>query len=119
MASTFAFGRAWPWWTATSCASWWSGEKPHDHPHPDDQHPRALLRDRGHRLFQHPGPGPKSLGLAQDPDVHDPRVRLCRSHRSHFTPGHLSPVRPVRSVLLWQLLVIQVVTFVVLAFLLH
>src|SRR5256885_48517 len=49
MGNTSPSGRAWPWWTGTSCWSWWSVEKSHDHPHPDHQHARAVLCDRRHQ----------------------------------------------------------------------
>src|SRR2546427_1905637 len=119
MGNTSPSGRAWPWWTGTSCWSWWSVEKSHDHPHPDHQHARAVLCDRRHRVREHPGPGAKSIGLAEDPDVDDPRVRLRRIDRGDLPHRHLPPVRPVATMLLWQLILIQVITFVVLAFLLH
>src|SRR5256712_167297 len=119
MGNTSPSGRAWPWWTGTSCWSWWSVEKSHDHPHPDHQHARAVLCDRRHRVREHPGPGAKSIGLAEDPDVDDPRVRLRRIDRGDLPHRHLPPVRPVATMLLWQLILSQVITFVVLAFLLH
>src|SRR3989442_1346886 len=108
-------GRAWPWWTGTSCWSWWSVEKSHDHPHPDHQHARAVLCDRRHRVREHPGPGAKSIGLAEDPDVDNPRVRLRRIDRGDLPHRHLPPVRPVATMLLWQLILIQTITFVGLA----
>src|SRR2546426_2180774 len=119
MGNTSPSGRAWPWWTGTSCWSWWSVEKSHDHPHPDHQHARAVLCDRRHRVREHPGPGAKSIGLAEDPDVDDCGVRLRRIDRGDLPHRHLPPVRSVTTVLLWQLILIQVITFVVLAVLLH
>src|SRR3989441_11684836 len=119
MGNTSPSGRAWPWWTEMSCSSWWSVEKSHDHPHSDHQHARAVLCDRRHRVREHPGPGAKSFGLAENPDFHDPRVRLRRIDRGDLPHRHLSPVRPVGTMLLWQLILIQVITFVVLAVLLH
>src|SRR2546428_510387 len=102
-----------------SCSSWWSVDKSHDHPHSDHQHARAILCDRGHRVLQHSGPGAKSVRLSKDPDLHDSGVRLRRIDRGDLPHRHLPPVRSVTTVLLWQLILIQVITFVVLAVLLH
>src|SRR3989441_13224766 len=109
-------GRALPWWTGTSCWFWWSVEKSHDHPHPDHQHARPVLCDRRHRVREHPGPGAQSIGLAEDPDVDHLRARLRRIDRGDLPHRQLPPVRPVATMLLWQLILIQVITFVVLAF---
>src|SRR5688572_22788953 len=98
---------------------WWNVENPDHRPHPDDEYPRALLCDRGHWVRQHSGPGAKPIGLTKDPDLHDPRVRLRRSDRGDLPSRHLPPVRPVGPMLFWQLIVLQIITFAVLAVVLH